>query len=119
MKLTQSEGTEKRKSTAKNNKINAAVKMTTTEWIILAVVIVAMVFILGRIISQKKDIAIKMQELSGKNDEIVIQELKNGEIDNLLNSNEADNAAYIEKSARENLDYAYKDERIFINVSGD
>jgi len=119
MKLTQSGSTEKRKSIAKNNKTNAAVKMTTTEWVILAVVIVAMVFILGRIISQKKDIEIKIQELNGKNDEIVIQELKNGEIDNLLNSNEADNAAYIEKSARENLDYAYKDERIFINISGD
>ena len=41
------------------------------------------------------------------------------EINDILNSSKSENAAYIEKTAREDLDYAYKDERIFINISGE
>jgi len=86
---------------------------------IMIVFTVFMVYALIMIISQNRDIEIKKQELESKKNEIAIQELKSEEIDDILNSNGADNAAYIEKSARENLDYAYKDERIFINISGD
>ena len=82
----------------------------------LAIFIVYAVVVL---ISQQADINEKKAMLDEKNNEIIIAEVKNEEISDILNSNKSDNAAYIEKTAREDLDYAYKDERIFINISGD
>lgn len=84
--------------------------------VFLLLVIIYSVFIL---VSQQVSIAEKKSELDSIKSQIVIEEVRNNEINNVLNSSDNDNTAYIEKSARDELDYAYNNERIFINVSGD
>ncbi|MEE0061111.1 MAG: hypothetical protein UE295_09830 [Acutalibacteraceae bacterium] len=87
--------------------------------IIYSVTVVLVVYAVVCLISQNININKKTAELEEINNQIIIEEVKNEEITDILNSNKNENAAYIEKTAREDLDYAYKDERIFINISGE
>ena len=118
MKLTETSETVRKFRSAKKKKADAQYSRRVD--VFISVIFVAvLIYSLVTVVSQRREIELKKQELENKQNEIAIQELKSEEIDNILNSNGADNTAYIEKSARENLDYAYKDERIFINISGD
>ncbi len=119
MKLTEMSENTIRKFRNRKKATPTSQELSRVNRLILIIFAVFMVYALVTVLSQRRNIELKTQELESKKNEIAIQELKSEEIDNILNSNEADNAAYIEKSARENLDYAYKDERIFINISGD
>lgn len=71
------------------------------------------------LVHQQVQINQKSKELAELEDKIVIQEVKNKDINSVYQSNESENAEYIERLARENLDYAHKGERIFINISGE
>ena len=53
------------------------------------------------------------------NDEIVIQEVKNDEIKQVYELEDAENDAYIERVAREEFDYSKQGERVFINIAGE
>lgn len=95
------------------------ISIKRTDLIIYSVTIVLVAYAVVSLISQNININKRTAELEDINDQIIIEEVKNDEINDILNSNKSENAAYIEKTAREDLDYAYKDERIFINISGE
>lgn len=94
-------------------------KLSTMGIATSCIIVVLFIYAVVTIISQNSAISAKNAQLEEIENQTIIEEVKNEEIKNILNSNTEDNAAYIEKSAREDLDYAYKDERIFINISGD
>lgn len=87
--------------------------------VFFSVLFIMAIWVLGSIINQQVQIKEKKSELNEMENQIYIQEIKNEDIADVLNSNDTENEAFIEQSARENLDFAYKDERIFINISGD
>ena len=101
----------------KKNKFHISIKRNDA--IIYSVTLILVVYAVICFISQNININKKLAELDEINNQIIIEEVKNEEITDILNSNKNENAAYIEKTAREDLDYAYKDERIFINISGE
>jgi len=90
-----------------------------TDIIIGAVLVLFIIYSVVTLISQQVNIGKKTAELNDIKSQIIIEEVKNEEINDILDSSDSENTAYIEKSAREDLDYAYNDERIFINISGD
>ena len=118
MKLKEVEISTISRTTRKNRKkkgkpikrIDLIIYLTTIALVSYAVV---------SLISQNSIINKRTAELEEINNQIIIEEVKNEEIKDILNSSKSENAAYIEKTAREDLDYAYKDERIFINISGE
>lgn len=77
------------------------------------------VYFVCQTINQQVQIGQRKDELDDINGEITIQEVKNEEIAKVNDSGDSESAKYIERLARENLDYAYKDERIFIVIAGD
>lgn len=77
------------------------------------------VYAVVTLVNQQLQINQKESELDELENSIVVQEVKNKEISKVYNSDDKDNAKYIEKFAREEFDYANKDERIFINIAGD
>ena len=71
------------------------------------------------LISQLVQINQKQSELSELEDKIIIQEVKNGEVEQVYNSSDKENEEYIKKIARDELGYAEPDERVFINIAGE
>ncbi|MGN1112685.1 MAG: septum formation initiator family protein [Acutalibacteraceae bacterium] len=71
------------------------------------------------LISQQIQINQKQSELSELEDKILIQEVKNGEVEKVYNSDDKENEEYIRRIAREELGYAEPDERVFINIAGE
>lgn len=103
----------------KRRKKKLSITIKKTDFIIYSITVVLVGYAIVSLISQNININKKTAELEEINNQIIIEEVKNEEINDILNSNKSENAAYIEKTAREDLDYAYKDERIFINISGE
>ena len=71
------------------------------------------------LISQQVQINQKQSELSELEDKILIQDVKNGEVEEVYNSDDKENEEYIRRIAREELGYAEPDERVFINIAGE
>lgn len=71
------------------------------------------------LISQQVQINQKQSELSELEDKIIIQEVKNGVVEQVYNSSDKENEEYIKKIARDELGYAEPDERVFINIAGE
>jgi len=71
------------------------------------------------LVNQQLKIAEKKEELAGLKNEIMIQEVKNDDLNNVYNLEDSDNDAYIERVAREEFDYSKQGERVFINVAGE
>lgn len=71
------------------------------------------------LISQQVQINQKQSELSELEDKIIIQEVKNGEVEQVYKSSDKENEEYIKKIARDELGYAEPDERVFINIAGE
>lgn len=120
MKLKEVEvSTHKSSRNKTKSKKKTRITIKRTDLIIYSVTVFLVGYAVVCLISQNININKKTAELQEINDQIIIEEVKNEEINDILNSNKSENAAYIEKTAREDLDYAYKDERIFINISGE
>jgi cell division protein FtsB len=75
------------------------------------------VYMVWGLVNQQIKINEKRQQLSKINQQMQIQEIKNGEIKNALASS-GNNSDYIEQKAREDLGYAKPGERVFINIAG-
>ncbi len=71
------------------------------------------------LISQQVQINQKQSELAELEDKIIIQEVKNGEVEDVYKSDDKENEEYIKKIARDELGYAEPDERVFINIAGE
>lgn len=118
MKLTEVNSTATRSRKKSKARFNFA-SLKKTDVFLGIVLLIFIIYAVVMLVSQHSEINKKKAELAGIESQIIIQEINNDEMNDILNSNKDDNAAYIEKTAREDLDYAYKDERIFINISGD
>ena len=71
------------------------------------------------LVGQQLKIAEKKEELEQIQDQIVLQEIKNDELNEIYNLDDDENNAYIERVAREEFDYSKKGERVFINIAGE
>ena len=58
----------------------------------------------------------QLEEIQG---EIKVQEIKNDEMSKTYNLSDDERSDYIERIARDDLDYIKEGERVFVNVSGD
>lgn len=94
-------------------------KKKKKSFLLYIALIVFSVYAVVTLVNQQIQINQKESELGDLEDKIYVQEVKNKEISKVYNSDDKDNAKYIEKFAREEFDYANKDERIFINIKGD
>ena len=68
------------------------------------------------LVNSQVDINNKKAELENIQEKIVSQGVENKNLERIINSDEDDE--YIEKLAREKLGFAYPDERIYIDISG-
>ena len=68
------------------------------------------------LINSQIDISKKREELENVNEKIAIQKVENKKLERIINSDEYEE--YIEKLAREKLGFAYPDEKIYIDISG-
>ncbi len=82
-------------------------------------VIVFAFYVVITLVHQQVEIAEKKAQLEELNEQIVIQEVKNDEMNRVNEFDDAENAEYIERVAREEFDYSKQGERVFINVAGE
>ena len=75
-------------------------------------------YVIFTFINQQIQINQKKAEYEQKIQEVAVQNVKNEEMSSVVNSTEEESQEYIEKIARENLDFAKEGERVFVNISG-
>ncbi len=73
-------------------------------------------YIVVCLVNSQIDISKKRDELESIAEKISIQEVENKKLERIINSDKDDE--YIEKLAREKLNFAYPDEKIYIDISG-
>ena len=114
-------GTVKKQSKARN--IVEEVKLPKVKkksYILLYVAVFAFaVYAVITLVNQYIEISDKKQQLAELNDQISVQEIKNEDIEKVKNYTGEELDEYIEKIAREELEYIGQGERVFVNISGD
>lgn len=93
----------------KINKIGLTIKLALVVFVVYAVV---------TLLNQHIEILEKQQTLSDLETDIMVQEIKIEEIQNVKNYSDEENAEYMEQIARSELDYVKNGERVFVNVTG-
>lgn len=92
-------------------------------WILYIAVIAFSLYIIVTIIDQQIQINAAKVELEELNNKISLQEIKNKELKQVADAVDSDDidsfADYIEKVAREDLNYVKPGEIVFINIAGD
>ena len=81
----------------------------------LAFVVYALITLSG-INSQIRE---RREQLNAIKDEITVQEIKNDAMSKTYNLTESERSAYMERLARDELDYVKEGERVFVNVAGE
>lgn len=76
------------------------------------------VYVTVALVNQQMQISERKQQLADLQQQIQIQEIKNDDLKNSLAAGGAVNDEYIERVAREGLDYAKPGERVFVNIAG-
>lgn len=76
------------------------------------------VYLLISLVNQQVTIQAKRRELAAAKQQIQIQEIKNEDLKHAFSSGKKKNSDYIERKAREELDYAKPGERVFVNIAG-
>ena len=93
----------------KINKIGLTIKLALVVFAVYAVV---------TLLNQHIEILEKHHNLSDLETDIMVQEIKIEEIQNVKNYSDEENAEYMEQIARSELDYVKNGERVFVNVTG-
>lgn len=93
----------------KINKIGLTIKLALVAFAVYAVI---------TLLNQHIEILEKQQTLSELENNIMVQEIKIEEIQNVKNYSDEENAEYMEQIARKDLDYVKNGERVFVNVTG-
>lgn len=70
------------------------------------------------LVNQQILISQKRQELDTIKQKIVVQEIKNEDMKHALQAGTNGNSDYIERVARESLNFAKPGERVFVNIAG-
>jgi cell division protein DivIC len=87
--------------------------------LLLRIAVLALaVYVTTALVNQQMQISEKRRQLAQLKQEIRIQEIKNDDLKHALNSGENASPDYIERVAREGLDYAKPGERVFVNIAG-
>lgn len=81
-------------------------------------VFVFAVYALAALVQEQATLREKKQELVSIKQQIQIQEIKNEDLKNAVDSGQDGQRTYIEKAAREGLDYSKPGERVFVNIAG-
>ncbi|MBQ9742792.1 MAG: septum formation initiator family protein [Ruminococcus sp.] len=93
---------------------------TPFKYIALGVVFIAfLIYGVYAIASINSQIAEKEEQLNAINNEIVIQEAKNADIEQVKNYSDEEYLEYVISKARKDLDLVEQGERVFINSAGD
>ena len=95
-------------------------KVKKKSFILLYVAIFAFaVYAVITLVNQYIEISDKKQQLAELKNQISVQEIKNEDIEKVKNYTGEELDEYIEKIAREELEYLGQGERVFVNISGD
>ena len=76
------------------------------------------VYAFTALIQEQSVLSEKKQELATVKQQIQIQEIKNEDLKSALASGQGGQSAYIEKAAREGMDFSKPGERVFVNIAG-
>ncbi|MBE6830744.1 septum formation initiator family protein [Clostridium sp. KNHs216] len=76
------------------------------------------IYTIVALVNQQVQISQKRQELAAVKQKIVIQQVKNEDIKHALSTGANGNSDYIERVARESLNFAKPGERVFVNIAG-
>ncbi|MBC8569801.1 FtsB family cell division protein [Zongyangia hominis] len=74
------------------------------------------IYLVASIVGQQLEIREKKALLANVQQQCQTQEMENMEVQRLLS--QGDDRSYVEKVARDKLDYAYPDEKVFVDASG-
>lgn len=83
-----------------------------------AAVFIFAAYMLAALVNQQIAIREKRRELETAKQQIQIQEIKNEDLKHAFSSGAENSSGYIERKAREELNYAKPGERVFINIAG-
>jgi Septum formation initiator. len=86
-------------------------------WVLRVTILCFAVFIIFTVVNQRSQISEKKAELEQINEKVRVQEIKNDELQYILD-NESDLEQKAEESARRDYNYAKPEERVFINAGG-
>ncbi|MVB10342.1 Septum formation initiator [Caprobacter fermentans] len=75
-------------------------------------------YMLVALVNQQIEIQGKRQELTAAKQQIQIQEIKNDDLKQAFSTGADDERDYMERKAREELNYAKPGERVFVNIAG-
>jgi cell division protein DivIC len=75
------------------------------------------VYAFALLIQQQATIGNEKQKLAAMQQQIQIQEIKNDDLKNIAASGKGSDD-YVEKAAREGLDYSKPGERVYVNIAG-
>ncbi|MCI1964580.1 MAG: septum formation initiator family protein [Oscillospiraceae bacterium] len=75
-------------------------------------------YLLVALVNQQIKIQNKRRELEAAKQQIQIQEIKNEDLKHAFSTGANDESGYIERKAREELNYAKPGERVFVNIAG-
>ncbi len=93
-----------------------------TNWILCIAVVAFIIYVAVTIVDQNVKIRKAKEELSDLDNRIKIQNIKLDEMKSVADAAEKNDldsfSDYIEKIARENLDYVKSGEVVFINIAG-
>ncbi len=83
-----------------------------------AVIFIFLISSFITIATTQKHIAEKQAELDAIRNEIRIQEIKNSELEHVLNYSDEEYLEYVINKAHTDLDYVRQGERVFVNSAG-
>lgn len=111
----------KREKSSQNNITEVALpKIKKKKYILLYVAIFCFVaYAVITLINQHIEISDKQSQLDDLQSQIVVQEIKNDNINEVKNYSDEELDQYIEQIAREDLDYIKEGERVFVNIAGE
>ena len=75
-------------------------------------------YMVAALVNQQIQISAKTNQLNEIQRQLEEQDVKNEELERALSDEGSENGAYIERYAREELDFAKPGERVFVNVAG-
>ena len=92
-------------------------------WVIYVALIAAVLYVAVLIVDQNQKIQVSKNQLSELNNSISLQKIKLNELKSVADAVEKDEydsfAGYIERIAREQMDYVKSGEVEYINIAGD
>jgi len=75
-------------------------------------------YMLVSLVNQQIEVQKERRELETVKQQIQIQEIQNEDLKHAFSSGANNKSDYIERKAREELDYAKPGERVFVNIAG-